>query len=264
MSGEHGCGALFAILFLSGCFPSPADYAHRGCDATHACFDGRACVANLCADPSAGGTTPGTDAGCVTWRQARDGLSSPSHCASCSLVIDSAAQNTLTATITGSGASNDFAAAHVPPAQLFAANEGHLRGLFSHPDASRLGAPSTFLRISTSSGTLLDLTVSNNWELGAFTSAGVLQATPLNSTGGPRLDLTQPYLIDVSWRQGAFRTISVDGTPAFSDTLAPYSGSNAAPTDLLLGIIDYAGSETQGWTAKLASWQLCRTADGTF
>lgn len=248
---------LAAALGL-GCFVQPADYAGRECDSTRACFDGRECVAGRCVLPGSDG---GTGPSCVTWRQAGAGFAKISSCAGCSVTVEGSRGNRLTATIPRAGAGADFALGVVEARDLPRAAEGQLRGRFFAPASVRVDDKSSIVRLLATGGVLIDFFLDANWEAGTFTGAGVLQPGAVDEVNrAERFPPGAEHLVEIAWRQGAFRTVRVDGKLLFQQSLSPFDGGAALPQELHLGIDGYAGNSSQGWSVSLDGWQLCDDA----
>lgn len=249
---------LVLLGLTEGCVVDPGAYAGRACDADHACFDGRVCQAGTCVPPSHGGVS---DAGCLTWSQTTDGFASTTTgpgCAGCAVTVDASAGNRLTAVIASATDGQDIALARVSQGKLPATREGSLRGSIQHPGGGdSVSDSSPFLRLSSARGTLVELSFTNNFEINAFSGAGVLSSGPTIDTGGPRLRDGLVHSVAASWRQGSFLHVSVDGSIVFSNALAAYDDAAGEPSGLELGILGYAGSTQTGWTATLDGFELC-------
>ena len=254
------------MLAVVGCAVNPGDYAGRSCDVDHGCLDGRVCRAGMCVAAD-GGPSGTSDGGCITWRQTTDGFSSTSTgvgCAGCAVQVDASAGNRLTAVIASATDGQDTAVAQVSPGKLPTTREGSLRGSIQHPGADSGGArvsdSSPFLRLSSERGTLVELSFTNNFEFNAFSAAGVLSAGPTLDTGGPRLLDGLAHSVGVSWRQGGFLHVSVDGAAVFTHAFGALDDPSGLPSRFELGILGYAGNSQSGWAATLEGFELCNDA----
>ncbi|MGA9523452.1 MAG: hypothetical protein WBV82_18450 [Myxococcaceae bacterium] len=260
---------LVGLALGAGCTVDIADYADRLCDDAHGCLEGWSCQAGRCVQEGTDSGVPdsGTEVqtGCVRWRQV-DGFSSTAACPTCTLSVDAAQQNQLSAMVDAAADGLDSATALITGSALDGLGSGgKLRGRIFVPSELRLEDDSTFLELRTSTGApLLELYFTHGWELGLTSAAGMLQSTGVNAESLARFDSGTVRQVEVQWQRGAFARALVDGTNVVERTLTPVTGETSFPevTELRLGIVRYAGDAEEGWTAVLSEWVLCNDPNG--
>ena len=308
-------GLLLASVFVVGCFVPDIDPYEGICDEFHLCPEGRYCVAKRCVvDPpplvvdagsdagardagapdagdggsDAGNVDAGTPDGSVpvtsAWLQWVHGFDSTERCATCTVNVETRDGNQLTATITGSADTNDFAYGVVErlPRTLEGTLAGEVR-VVPMP-AWPILSPARFAFVTSDGGQrLMSLEFSEEQEIGAFTDPFVL-SPPGQSAFTPydTVEAGVRYRVVTRWRQNElwdFQVLDSQGAELHRTTRTTDGGFTNElqfPGRLQLGIVDYAhlrllladgGMQTipltQGWTVTLFNWQLHDSAQAT-
>lgn len=239
-------------LLLSGCAIELDDVPGRACDDLHPCRAPRSCVEGVCfseAELGDGGVV--VDAGSIRWQQRVDGFDGTSVDPSCSLTIDASRGNLVISSIAGPDDDDDTARAFVN--QLPQSTEGKLRGRFSLPSATPARNELPFLSLGQPAWLRAGLDGQGRFvvQSDAQTLGNSALVERFTIDGG---FVTGEYLVELEWKAGAFRRVSLNGARV-ADT-AVSGGSSAAPTELSLGIERYDGDAGSAFSVRLFDWQL--------
>lgn len=232
------------LLSASACRIQLDDPYGRACDEEHPCSEGRVCFESTCRLPSelpgsdAGDAGAETDAGhpFLVWSQTAVGFDDLDTCSDgCQAMVTAAEGNKVWLDVPQSATSGYSYAVIDEHDRLPATVEGRLRGrVILHHTFSSEPTCRILELLDTSGQALLDLRVTNSGALQLSSSAGTLTAS--GNTSGPsslKLSSGQEYVLELAWRQGAWRRLWVNGTAVFDESLPSYSEENAAPRQLL-------------------------------
>lgn len=213
--------------------------------------------------PDAGVGGGSVDAGsCLRWSQVRDGFFETRAATGATATI-LAAGNALRVRIPSAANTSDSALGVVAPSRVMMAGEGQLEGRLLVPQGTRLDGLIPFVRLSSSTGPIVELGFDNNWELSAVTGAGVLQVAPVSRPrSNERFDPGTPWTVRVAWRSGAFRRVYVNGALVFDDVLVSAATADPLPVSLELGFPRYEGGGQDPMEMTLSDWRLCDSAVG--
>jgi hypothetical protein len=245
------------VFALAGCQVNPGSFIGKSCNDDHPCVGGQICRDFVCSVPlSDGGTVTPT---CVRWSQTANGFATPAQtCPGCGFTVGS--DNAVTASApSGTGG---YAYAQVPTERLFNASEGTLRGTFQAPAGNQINGTSTFVKLGVGGGNLLELYFTDNWEIGARTSAGILQpaAVAFTPDSSFRFNAGSPHSFLFAWNRGVLWWLLVNGDVVSNVTLVGGAADPGPLTFAQFGIID--DQNTDAWSNTLSNWELCDSADG--
>lgn len=204
-----------------------------------------------------GGGGSAYDAGSVLWSQWNEGFTGQDVLASCMLEIDAVRNNRVVSTIRSS-ALNRAVAINADPATLALNGNGRLRGKFQIPQPLNLRGNSTWFVLGPVATPVLALRFTQAGTLECFSAAGTLSSQAFTQTitwpGGwlPNKD----YLVDVTWKRGQYREVSIDGTPVVQGALTDPANTFTKPIEMRVGIVNYNATADAGWTITLSDWQL--------
>lgn len=204
-----------------------------------------------------GGGGGSYDAGSVLWSQGIQGFTGQDVATNCMLEIDVVRNNRVVSTIR-SGAQNRAVAINANAATLALGGNGRLRGRFQLPQALNLQGTTAWLILGSPAAPLVRLQFTQAGTLQCFSAAGTLGPVAFTQTitwpGG--FQPNRDYLLDVRWKRGQYREIAIDGTTVVQGSLSEPDGGFVKPTELRLGIYNYASTADAGWTISLSDWQL--------
>jgi hypothetical protein len=217
---------------------------------------------------SAGGVGGGTgtggggsvfDAGLSIWAQARDGFTSQTVGTNCSLEIDTLRENKVVSTIDRALDANDHATANeLDGGVLPSTGDGHLIGKFQLPSTLTLNNNSVWLYLGSGNKAMVQLAFDSQGRLICSSSTGMLSTTAVTQTvsmGGGFMPNTD-YLVDIKWKKGNYRTVSINGAQVANTTGLTDPGTVPALDQLKLGIKNLDGDAGTGWTISLTEWEL--------
>ena len=115
------------------------------------------------------------------------------------------------------------------------------------------------IRDSTSAGNVvLSLTFDTNEALVCRSDPGFVLAQGATQTvtwpGG--FTANTDFTLDVTWKRGEYRRLSVNGTQLLDLQQPADAGPLEAPDTLRLGITGYSGTSDAGWSIILNDWRL--------
>ncbi|MFN0062630.1 MAG: hypothetical protein ACKVPX_08940 [Myxococcaceae bacterium] len=245
-----------AAVLLSGCILNLEDYAERGCDAQNECLDGRVCdfATGQCISPTAGA--------CVRWQQATSGFTRTQACTGCSLAVDATSAGRVEASVLSGDEESDFAFARYSAASLDVLGaQGKVRGRVTLTGGT-VRHPASFFALQSSGGTpLVELSVIDNRGLRIDSAAATLQGTVmLEDFGNDLFTFGVSALLEVRWRRGIERVVFFNGNELSRQSLTAFS-TPFGPTEVRLGILDYQGDATDGFSIALSEWEVCDDPD---
>ncbi len=209
-----------------------------------------------------GGTGGGGIVSPPLWSQAAHGFTGQAVLGSATLEVDALRGNRVVSTIkTASDTADRATAIHADAGRLPATGNGRIRGRFQLPSTLKLTSNSYWLYLArgTNNRQLLQLSFNSTGQLVAYSAPGMLGPNAVTNTitwtNGfqPNVD----YLVEVEWRRGQYRRVSINGTQVASATgLTGDAGVLETPDNLRLGIHRYDGAADAGWSITLFDWQL--------
>jgi hypothetical protein len=172
--------------------------------------------------------------------------------------VDAQTDNTLTASLVHPAVGQNFAYAGFSLAAVPGlATQGKIRGRWVVPADNHLAAVGPFFSLNTSTGTpIIQLSFDNTFALQCFSAAGTLSPSAVGADfSTTRLPPGNLYSVEVQWKKGTSRVVTVAGTPILTAALDPLADT-AVVGDLRLGILPSEASQS-AWTDTLFDWEIC-------